>query len=83
MYTMIAVPIKIEQYLDTFLKDGKYSIIIRSNVCTVYTVENILEICEVLLENMEGMMKFRSDMSSSRLFCKGVPVSSNLCSAYR
>lgn len=46
---------------------------------TVYansTMENILEICEVLLENMLGMMKLSRDMSSSRLFCSGVPVSS-------
>lgn len=50
---------------------------------SVCTVENILEICEVLLENMEGMMKFSRDMSSSRLFCKGVPVNNNLCSACR
>lgn len=40
------------------------------------TMENILAICEVLLENMLGMMKFSRDMSSSRLFCSGVPVSS-------
>lgn len=31
---------------------------------------------------MEGMMKFRRDISSKRLFCKGVPVSSKRCSAY-
>lgn len=27
------------------------------------------------------MMKFRRDISSRRLFCKGVPVSSKRCSA--
>lgn len=37
-------------------------------------MENILEICEVLLENMLGMMKLSRDISSRRLFCSGVPV---------
>uniref|UniRef100_A0AAZ3P9J1 glutathione transferase n=1 Tax=Oncorhynchus tshawytscha TaxID=74940 RepID=A0AAZ3P9J1_ONCTS len=46
------------------------------------TMENILAICVVLLENMEGMMKLSSDISSSRLFCTGVPVRSNRCSAW-
>lgn len=45
------------------------------------TIENILESCVVELENIEGMMKFRRDISSKRLFCKGVPVSSKRCSA--
>lgn len=35
------------------------------------------------LENIDGMMKFRRDISSKRLFCNGVPVSSKRCSAYR
>lgn len=47
------------------------------------TIENILESCVVELENMEGMIKFRSDINSKRLFCKGVPVSNKRCSAYR
>ena len=46
-----------------------------------HTIENILESCEVELENIDGMMKFRRDISSKRLFCKGVPVSSRRCSA--
>lgn len=37
----------------------------------------------MVLENIEGMMKFRRDISSRRLFCKGVPVSSKRCSACR
>lgn len=39
--------------------------------------ENILRISLVLLLNMCGITKFNSDMSSKRLFCTGVPVSSN------
>lgn len=38
--------------------------------------ENILRISLVLLLNMCGITKFNSDMSSNRLFCTGVPVSS-------
>lgn len=37
----------------------------------------------VELENKEGIMKLSRDMSSNRLFCRGVPVSSKRCSAYR
>ena len=37
----------------------------------------------LLLANMLGMMKFRREMSSSRLFCSGVPVSSSRCFACR
>lgn len=37
----------------------------------------------VELENIEGMMKFRRDISSRRLFCKGVPVSNKRRCAYR
>lgn len=44
-------------------------------------MENILESWEVELENIEGMMKFSRDISSRRLFCNGVPVSSKRCSA--
>lgn len=49
----------------------------------ILTIENILESCVVELENIDGMMKLRSDISSNRLFCKGVPVSNIRCSAYR
>lgn len=45
------------------------------------TMENILESCVVELENMEGIIKLRRDISSKRLFCKGVPVSSKRRSA--
>ena len=44
--------------------------------------ENILRISLVLLLNMCGMTKFNSDMSSNRLFCTGVPVSSRRLFAY-
>lgn len=54
-----------------------------SNTYHILTMENILESCVVELENIEGIMKFRRDMSSKRLFCTGVPVSSKRCSACR
>ena len=44
--------------------------------------ENILRISLVLLLNMCGITKFNSDMSSNRLFCTGVPVSSRRLFAY-
>lgn len=37
----------------------------------------------VELENIEGIMKLSRDISSKRLFCRGVPVSSRRCSACR
>jgi hypothetical protein len=45
--------------------------------------ENILRISLVLLLNMCGITKFNSDMSSSRLFCTGVPVSSKRLFAWK
>ena len=44
---------------------------------------NILFRCSVLPINTSGITKHNNDISSSRLFCRGVPVNNNLLSAYK
>lgn len=75
--------VTIWHWIDPKNKNGHslYSPSVSAN-SNILTIENILESWVVELENMEGIMKFRRDISSKRLFCKGVPVSSKRCSAY-
>lgn len=46
-------------------------------------IENIFFNCSFLLANISGMTKTKSDISSTKLFCIGVPVSNSFLDAYK